>query len=154
MPGINKVILIGNLGAKPEYKQFDNGGSKARLSLATSEVWKDKNTGERKEKSQWHRVILLNKLADVANQYLNKGSKVYIEGKLENREYEDKQGFTRRVTEVVVNSFGGSLQMLDSKGQPTQNTDPQREVPPIENTPEPEPVMAETKDEFEDEIPF
>ena len=153
MPGINKVILIGRLGAKPEYKEFDNGGTKARLSLATSEVWKDKNTGEKKEKSQWHRVVLLNKLADIANQYLNKGSQVYIEGKLENREYQDKQGFTRRVTEVVVNSFGGSMQMLDSKGQPTQNTDPQRETPPIEPKPQ-QPAMAGTKDEFEDDIPF
>jgi len=153
MSGINKVILIGRLGAKPEYKEFDNGGSKARFSLATSEKWNDSNTGEKKERTEWHRVVLWNKLADIGNQYLSKGSQVYIEGKLENREYQDKQGVTRRVTEVVVPSFGGSMQMLDSKGQPTQNTDPQREAPPIETKPQ-QPAMAGTKDEFEDDIPF
>tara|TARA_R100000963_G_scaffold29150_1_gene20280 strand:+ start:746 stop:1210 length:465 start_codon:yes stop_codon:yes gene_type:complete len=154
MPGINKVILIGRLGAKPEYKQFDNGGSKARFNLATSEKWNDKNTGEKKERTEWHRVILWNKLADIGNQYLSKGSQVYIEGKLENEEYQDKQGITRRVTQVVVNSFGGSMQMLDSKRQPTQNTDPQREAPPIETKPQQPAIATSGDDEFEDEIPF
>ena len=154
MPGINKVILIGRLGDKPEYKQFDNGGSKARFSLATSEKWNDSNTGEKKERTEWHRVVLWNKLADIGNQYLSKGSQVYIEGKLENQEYQDKQGVTRRVTQVVVNSFGGSMQMLDSKRQPTQNTDPQREAPPIETKPQQPAIATSGDDEFEDEIPF
>ena len=153
MSGINKVILVGRLGSKPEYKQFDNGGTKAKLSLATSETWRDKATGQKKAKTQWHRVILWNKVADIANQYLDTGSQVYIEGKLENSEYQDQQGQTKKITEVVVNGFGGKLEMLDSKGQPTQNTGSQDVAPPIEPKPQQQPAMA-GGGEPNDDIPF
>ena len=155
MSGVNKVILIGRLGSKPEYKQFPNGGTKAKLSLATSETWRDKKTGEKKAKTQWHRVILWNKVADIAEQYLDTGSQVYIEGKLENAEYQDQQGQTKKITEVVVNGFGGSMQMLDSKSQPAGGQ-PANLPPPIVTHPEPkpQPVKAVAMEEFDDDIPF
>lgn len=118
--GINKVILIGNLGRDPEIRYMPNGGAVANLALATSESWKDKTTGEQQEKTEWHRVILFRRLAEIAGEYLKKGSKVYIEGKLQTRKWQDNQGQDRYTTEIV----GNELQMLDNSrsGAPAQNT--------------------------------
>ena len=112
---VNKVILIGNLGADPEIRSFQNGGKVANLRIATSETWKDKNTGERREKTEWHTVALFSEgLVSVAEQYLKKGSKVYIEGKLQTRKWQDQSGADRYSTEVVV-QMGGTLTMLDGR---------------------------------------
>lgn len=111
---VNKVILIGNLGADPEVKSFQNGGRLANLRIATSENWKDKNTGERKERTEWHTVVLNSDgLVGVAERYLRKGSKVYIEGQLRTRKWQDAQGNDRYSTEVSVGGMGGVLTMLD-----------------------------------------
>ena len=154
MSGVNKVILIGRLGSDVEYKQTQSGSPIAKLSLATSDKWKDKQ-GQPQEKTEWHRVILWNKLADIANQYLVKGSQVYVEGKLQTREFQDKQGQTKKITEVVLNGFDGVMQMLDSKSQPAGGQ-PANLPPPIVTPPEPEPqpVKAVAQGEPEDDIPF
>jgi len=113
---VNKVILIGNLGADPEVRSFQNGGQVCNLRLATSETWKDKATGERKEKTEWHTVAIFTEgLVGIAQQYLRKGSKVYIEGKLQTRKWQDQSGADRYSTEVVLQGFGGTLTMLDGK---------------------------------------
>lgn len=112
---VNKVILIGNLGADPEIRSFQNGGKVCNLRIATSETWKDKNTGEKREKTEWHQVAIFNEgLVRVAEQYLNKGDKVYIEGKLQTRKYQDQSGADRYSTEVVLNGFDGTLTMLST----------------------------------------
>src|SRR5690349_5072116 len=114
---VNKVILVGNLGRDPEIRSFQNGGRVANLSLATSENWKDRATGERKEKTEWHRVAIFNdRLVEVVEKYLKKGSKVYIEGQLETRKWTDQQGQERYTTEVVLRQFRGELTMLDGRG--------------------------------------
>jgi single-strand DNA-binding protein len=114
---VNKVILVGNLGRDPEIRSFQNGGRVANLSVATSETWKDRATGERKEKTEWHRVAIFNdRLVDVVEKYLKKGSKVYIEGQLETRKWTDQQGQERYTTEVVLRQFRGELTMLDGRG--------------------------------------
>jgi len=115
---VNKVILIGNLGADPEVRTFQNGGKVANLRIATSENWKDKSTGERREKTEWHTVAIFSEgLVRVAEQYLRKGAKVYIEGKLQTRKWQDQSGQDRYSTEVVLNGFDGTLTMLDSRGE-------------------------------------
>jgi single-strand DNA-binding protein len=111
--GINKVILIGNLGQDPEVRYMPQGGAVANLSIATSESWKDKTTGEMKEQTEWHRVVIYQRLAEIAGEYLRKGSKVYIEGKLKTRKWQDQQGVERYTTEIVANE----LQMLDGRGE-------------------------------------
>ncbi|WP_084396195.1 single-stranded DNA-binding protein [Henriciella aquimarina] len=114
---VNKVILVGNLGADPEVKQFQNGGQVCNLRVATSENWKDRNTGERREKTEWHNVSIYSEgLVRVAQQYLKKGSKVYLEGQLETRKWQDQNGQDRYTTEVVLRGFGSNLTMLDSAG--------------------------------------
>lgn len=111
---LNKVMIIGNLGRDPEVRSFQNGGKVCNLNIATSENWKDKNTGERREKTEWHRVAIFQEgLVRVAEQYLRKGSKVYIEGKLQTRKWQDQSGADRYSTEVVLQGFGGTLVMLD-----------------------------------------
>ena len=112
MKGVNRVTLIGTLGRDPETKTFQNGGSLTQFSIATSESWTDKNTGERKEHTEWHRIVASNRLGEIAQQYLKKGSKVYIEGKLKTRQWTDQDGQERYTTEISANE----LQMLDSKG--------------------------------------
>ncbi len=112
MRGINKVIIIGNLGADPESRQFSNGGSVTNISVATSEQWTDKQSGEKREATEWHRVSLFNRLGEVAAQYLRKGSKVYIEGSLRTRKYQDQSGQDRYITEIRAEQ----MQMLDSAG--------------------------------------
>ncbi|EUC95744.1 single-stranded DNA-binding protein, partial [Providencia alcalifaciens] len=113
--GVNKVILIGHLGQDPEIRYMPNGGAVANLTLATSESWRDKQSGEMREKTEWHRVIIFGKLAEVAGEYLKKGSQVYIEGSLQTRKWQDQSGQDRYTTEVVVN-IGGSMQMLGGNG--------------------------------------
>jgi len=113
---VNKVILIGNLGADPEVRKFNNGGSVCNLRIATSENWKDRNTGERREKTEWHSVAIFSEgLVRVAEQYLRKGSKIYIEGQLETRKWQDQSGNDRYSTEVVLRGYNSSLVMLDSR---------------------------------------
>jgi len=109
---VNKVILVGRLGAEPESRAFPNGGSLCNLRLATSESWKDKQTGERKERTEWHRVTLNNRLGEIAQQYLHKGSQVYIEGRIQTRKWQDQSGQDRYSTEII----GNEMRMLDSKG--------------------------------------
>ena len=112
---VNKVILVGNLGSDPDVLR-GNSQKIAHLSIATSESWRDKNTGERKDRTEWHRVVIFNeKLVEVAEQYLKKGSKVYIEGPLQTRKWQDQSGIDRYTTEVVLQNFRGQLQMLDSR---------------------------------------
>jgi single-strand DNA-binding protein len=114
---VNKVILVGNLGADPEIRRLNSGDPVVNLRIATSETWRDKNSGERKEKTEWHQVVIFNdNLAKVAEQYLKKGMKVYIEGQLQTRKWE-KDGVERYTTEIVLQKFRGELQMLDSRGQ-------------------------------------
>jgi len=151
MAGINKVILVGNLGAKPEVKYASNGNAISNLSVATSESWTDKSTGQKQERTEWHRVSLFGKLAEIAGQYLDKGSKVYVEGKLQTRKWQDQNGQDRYTTEVVVSGFNGTLQMLDRRDDssvPAQSEDTNEKV---QTQPKITPV---SKDEFEDDIPF
>ncbi|WP_281559758.1 single-stranded DNA-binding protein [Thalassomonas sp. RHCl1] len=117
MAGVNKVIILGNLGKDPEVRFMPNGGGVANLTIATSETWKDKQTGEQKEKTEWHRVVMFGKLAEIAGEYLKKGSKVYIEGQLQTRKWQNQQGQDQYTTEIVVQGFNGTMQMLDSRGQ-------------------------------------
>jgi single-strand DNA-binding protein len=113
---VNKVILVGNLGRDPEIRSFQNGGRVANISIATSESWKDKATGERKERTEWHRVAIFNdRLVDVVEKYLKKGAKVYIEGQLETRKWTDQSGQEKYTTEVVLRQFRGELTMLDGR---------------------------------------
>ncbi len=114
---VNKVILVGNLGRDPEVRTFQNGGKVCNLRIATSENWKDKGTGERREKTEWHSVAIFSEpLARVAEQYLKKGSKVYVEGQLETRKWQDQSGQDRYTTEVVLRPYRGELTILDSRG--------------------------------------
>jgi single-strand DNA-binding protein len=114
---VNKVILVGNLGKDPEIRSFQNGGKVANFSIATSESWKDKNTGEKREKTDWHNVAIFNEgLVRVAEQYLRKGSKVYIEGQLQTRKWTDQSGTDKYTTEVVLQNYNGTLVMLDGRG--------------------------------------
>ncbi|MCI2393700.1 single-stranded DNA-binding protein [Aliiroseovarius sediminis] len=114
---LNKVMLIGNLGADPEVRTFQNGGKVCNLRIATSETWKDRNTGERREKTEWHSVAVFSEgLVRVCEQYLRKGSKVFVEGKLQTRKWQDQSGNDRYSTEVVLQGFGSTLTMLDGRG--------------------------------------
>jgi len=115
MSTLNKVILIGNLGDTPEVRELSNGNKVANISMATSEEWKDKNTGEKKTKANWHRVVIFGRLADVVEKYCNKGSKIYVCGKLQTRKWTDQSGQDKYTTEVVVQGYQGELIMLDTK---------------------------------------
>lgn len=115
---VNKVILVGNLGADPEVRNLPSGGKVVNLSVATTESWRDRNSGERKEKTEWHRVVIFNEgLAKVAENYLRKGSKVYLEGALQTRKWQDQEGKERYSTEVVLQNFNSTLTMLDGRGE-------------------------------------
>jgi len=139
MSGINKVILVGNIGQKPELKYSSNGKAVCNLSIATSESWTDKTTGQKKEKTEWHKVCLFEKLAEIAGKYLDKGSKVYVEGKMQTRKWTDSNGVEKYTTEVVVSGFNGTLQMLDKRDA---------------NTGTAQPTEQNTAQPFEDDIPF
>ncbi len=115
---VNKVIIVGNLGRDPESKAFQNGGKVVNLRIATSESWKDKQTGERKEKTEWHSVAIFNEnIGRIAEQYLRKGSKVYIEGQLQTRKWQDQSGAERYTTEIVLQGFNGQLTLLDGRNE-------------------------------------
>ena len=144
---LNKVLLIGRLGADPEIKQMVNGKSVARLSLATSQSWKDKNTGERKEKTEWHRVVVFNEgLVNVIQQYLKKGAQIYVEGQITTRKWKDEQsGQDKYSTEIVIQGYNSSLTML---GGANQNSIPSQEnKQSIENT-------SQVSESLDDDIPF
>ena len=147
---LNKVLLIGRLGADPEIKQMVNGKSVARMSLATSNTWKDKNTGERKEKTEWHRVVIFNEgLVNVVQQYLKKGANVYIEGQLTTRKWRDeKLGQDKYSTEIVLQGFNSSLTMLDSKGK-TNNSNETQTKSSLPND-----ETSQVAPDLDDEIPF
>lgn len=148
--GVNKVILIGNLGADPEVRFMPSGGAVANLRIATSESWKDKQTGEQHERTEWHTVVLFNRLGEIAGEYLKKGSKVFIEGSLRTRKWQDKTGQDRYTTEIV----GAEMQMLDSKGggQAFSADEAGSSKQSGESRPTAAPVAAST--ELDDDIPF
>ena len=148
---LNKVLLIGRLGADPEIKQMVNGKSVARLSLATSQSWKDKNTGEKKEKTEWHRVVIFNEgLVNVVKQYVKKGAQVYIEGQLTTRKWKDeKSGIDRYSTEVVLQGFNSSFKILSSKNNQTESLQDNS----ADKSSLPSDDVAPTSD-LDDEIPF
>lgn len=166
--GINKVILIGRLGNDPEVKYMPSGDAVANISLATSETWNDKSSGEQREKTEWHRVVFFGKLAEIVGQYLKKGSQVYVEGQLQTRKWQDQGGQDRYSTEVVVRGFNGTMQMLDSKGgggssnfqqnapqqqspqqQPSQQGSSEQNKPQQQSSEPPQ-----NFDNFDDDIPF
>lgn len=150
--GVNKVILVGNLGQDPEIRYQPSGGAVANLSIATSESWRDKQTGENKEQTEWHRVVLFGKLAEVAGEYLRKGSQVYIEGKLRTRKWQAQDGSEKYTTEIVVN-VGGTLQMLGGKQESGQGnrTQQNQQRPAGQSTPQ---ANNEPPMNFDDDIPF
>ena len=123
MAGVNKVIIVGNLGKDPEVKFLPNGGAVANVTVATSDSWKDKQSGEQKEKTEWHRVVMFGKLAEIAGKYLKKGSKVYLEGQLQTRKWTNQQGQDQYSTEIVLQGFNGVMQMLDGKSPQGQGSD-------------------------------
>lgn len=147
--GINKVILIGNLGNDPEVRYTPSGNAVANISLATSENWRDKQSGEMQDRTEWHRVVFFNRLAEIVGEYLKKGSKVYVEGSLRTRKWQDKSGADRYTTEIIANE----MQMLDSKNNGAENTFSRPET----NTQSQEPKNTETDDtneDYDDDIPF
>jgi single-strand DNA-binding protein len=159
---VNKVILVGNLGADPEIKRTQDGRPIANLSVATSDTWRDKNTGERKEKTEWHRVVIFSEgLCKIAEQYLKKGSKVYLEGQLQTRKWQDKDGKDRYSTEVVLQNFNSTLTMLDGKssgggsfgaeegGGDFGSSGPSRSAPPRRVA-----AGGGGRDDMNDDIPF
>ncbi len=152
---VNKVILIGNLGADPEIRNMQSGDKVANLSIATSESWKDKNSGERQERTQWHKVVIWNQnIVTVAEKYLRKGSKVYVEGQLETRSWE-QDGQKKYATEVVLRPFRGELTMLDTKGGGGGESFQDNAPPPFESQPQQKSSgKPQRVDELEDEIPF
>jgi len=154
MAGINKVILVGNLGAKPEIKYASNGNAISNLSVATSESWTDKNTGQKQERTEWHRVSLFGKVAEIAGQYLDKGSKVYVEGKLQTRKWQDQSGQDRYTTEVVISGFSGTLQMLDRRDDSNSPMQSKSQPQPAQNGQQAPTITPVAQDEFEDDIPF
>ncbi|WP_340617593.1 single-stranded DNA-binding protein, partial [Xenorhabdus entomophaga] len=142
--GVNKVILLGHLGQDPEIRYLPAGGTVATLSLATSENWRDKQTGEIREKTEWHRVVIFGKLAEIAAEYLQKGAQVYIEGQLQTRKWQDQQGQDRYSTEVVV-SVNGTMQMLGSRGDAKQAAAQQMGHKPARKQPPSQPANKERK---------
>ncbi|MES9832555.1 MAG: single-stranded DNA-binding protein [Candidatus Thiodiazotropha sp. LLP2] len=147
--GINKVILIGNLGKDPETRYMPSGGAVTNVTLATSESWKDKNSGEQQERTEWHRVVFFNRLGEIAGEYLKKGSKVYVEGSLRTRKWQGQDGQDRYTTEIV----GSEMQMLDSRGGGSASFDaPQSQG---SSRPQSAPAPSSVPDnDFDDDIPF
>lgn len=128
--GINKVILVGNLGQDPEVRYMPSGGAVTNITVATSESWNDKQSGEKKERTEWHRVVFIGKLAEIAGEYLKKGSQVYVEGKLQTRKWQDQSGQDKYTTEIMVDSFTGVLQMLGGKQEGQQPQQQQQRKAP------------------------
>ena len=156
MAGVNKVILLGNLGKDPEVRSMQNGGELVNLSIATSERWKDKATNEQKEKTEWHRVVIFNEnLVKVAKDFLQKGRRVYVEGQLQTRKWQDQSGQDRYSTEVVLGNFKGELQILDSRSNSEQieNQDSYQQPDQLQNNSGNVKSIASDSD-FDDDIPF
>ena len=152
--GINKVILVGNLGNDPEVRYMPNGNAVANISIATSDSWKDKTSGEQQEKTEWHRVVFFNRLAEIVEQYVKKGSKIYVEGRLQTRSWE-QEGVKRYSTEIVASE----MQMLDGRTGPQEMTDNafgqnQRPSEPIQSEGQPKAAQPASFDNFDDDIPF
>jgi len=151
--GVNKVILIGNLGQDPEVKYMPNGNAVANITVATSESWKDKNSGEQVDKTEWHRVVFFRRLAEIVGEYLKKGSKVYIEGKLQTRKWQDKNGADHWTTEVVASE----MQMLDSRGGGSSDFNQSQGAPSqssSQSSPSQAAPAAPMNNDFDDDIPF
>ena len=155
--GINKVILVGNVGVDPDVRYMPNGNAATTLSVATTESWKDKQTGEKQERTEWHRVVCFNKLGEIAGEYVKKGAKLYVEGSLRTRKWQDQSGQDRYTTEIIAND----IQMLDSKsGAPSFSGEapPQQErafnKPAKSAAPSLESVAQDAFDELDDDIPF
>ena len=160
---VNKVILVGNLGRDPEVRRLNSGEPVVNLRVATSESWKDKGTGERKEKTEWHSVVIFNEnLARIAEQYLKKGSKVYLEGQLQTRKWQDQSGVEKYTTEVVLQRFRGELTLLDGRSGSSEAEEEPGQISrggefgrssPMERRPEPAGAGSRRSD-FDDDIPF
>lgn len=159
---VNKVILVGNLGQDPEIRTFENGNEVANISVATSETWRDKTTGERRERTEWHRVAIFNpSIVSIARQFLKKGAKVYVEGQLETRKWQDQNGQDRYQTEVVLRPYRGELTMLDGRGQGNDQGGYARDDRAEDqgrarndNRQATKPQAAPAYNDIEDEIPF
>ena len=156
--GINKVILVGHLGQDPEVRYMPNGNAVANFNIATSESWKDKQTGETRDRTEWHRVVVFGKLAEIAGEYIKKGTQVYLEGQLQTRKWQDQSGQDRYTTEVVINPLGGTLQILgsrensaDDSGNSTQTTSSRQQN---KNAPAPQPKAPEPPMDFDGDIPW
>jgi len=147
--GVNKVILIGNLGQDPEVKYMPNGNAVANVTIATSESWKDKNTGEQVDKTEWHRIVFFRRLAEIVGEYLKKGSKVYIEGKLQTRKWQDKDGKDHWTTEIIANE----MQMLDSRGGEYNENNASSAASGQDNS-APSQAAPAANNDFDDDIPF
>jgi single-strand DNA-binding protein len=154
--GINKVILIGNLGNDPEVRYTPNGSAIANVTLATTETWRDKQSGELQDRTEWHRVVFFGRLAEIVGEYLRKGSKIYVEGSLRTRKWQDKTGIDRYTTEIIA----GEMHMLDSRGASGNTSSPTQTAIPTASAPasqQPVPQQAEslaTVKDFDDDIPF
>jgi single-strand DNA-binding protein len=150
--GINKVILIGNLGKDPEVRYMPSGSAVTNVTVATSESWKDKQSGEKQERTEWHNVVFFNRLAEIAGEYLKKGSKVYVEGSLRTRKWQDKNGQDRYTTEIVANE----MQMLDSRGGGSSSYQGggENNYQSQDGGAKKSPAMEMASDDFDDDIPF
>ncbi len=148
--GVNKVILIGNLGSDPEVRYTPSGSAVANVNLATSESWRDKTSGELQDRTEWHRIVFFNRLAEIVGEYLRKGSKIYVEGSLRTRKWQDKNGVERHTTEIIANE----MHILDSKGGSHQGFMQQENGKMDELKIQPQPMPAMTGDIGEDDIPF
>ena len=147
--GVNKVILIGNLGNDPEVRYTPNGNAVANVTLATSNAWRDKQTGEMQERTEWHRIVFFNRLAEIVNEYLHKGSKIYVEGSLRTRKWQDKSGIDRYTTEIIANE----MQMLDNRNNGGANHGNQNRQSDQSQSSDMEPASI-PHDNFDDDIPF
>ena len=149
---LNKVMIIGNLGADPEVRTFQNGGKVCNLRIATSESWKDKNTGERRDKTEWHSVSIFSEgLVRICEQYLKKGSKVFVEGILQTRKWQDQSGADRYSTEVVLQGFNGTLTMLDSRAGSNGDFDSSKDTNELSSNSD---TFSSSASDIDDEIPF
>ena len=152
MAGVNKVILVGNLGAEPEIRHMPSGDAVANVRIATSETWKDRNTGQKQERTEWHNVVFFGKIAEIVQKYVHKGSKIYVEGKLRTRKWQGQDGQDRYTTEVVVD-MNGTMQMLDGPSQQTASR-PQNEPRQAKNASSASHSPDMGYDDAEDTIPF
>ena len=150
--GVNKVTLIGNLGNDPEVRYSGNGNAVANVSLATAESWRDKDSGEQQERTEWHRIVFFGRLAEIVSEYLHKGSQIYVEGRLQTNKWQDKEGNDRYTTQIVANE----MQMLGSRGSASTNQEPvpQKESTSDSSPKQTQPLAESPVDEVDDDIPF